>query len=380
MPNNKPRSKAAQPKMNNKTVPTKEKNVVKKKKKIATATVFTDQTGLIAVDNNRIARNVRLNNPRLLSKEGLSFLKLAFAPPDFTSEAMTSAGVPDGSSGKRLLYSHKLVSTFTPLGGNDHYFLMLPTAGFAYWYTTVTAGTPILANTIFGGFPFGDYHSFFPVLTTDQTVNITKTRLVSNHFEIINSANEFAWNGTITAFKLPVSVKQDTILAVAGQPVEMGIGGLEGTNAVSTSMYAGPLKFGVYVGAYALKFPLDVVPVMTNLGYLPSNNASGDFGVITAFGTSNNIPAFQNDFESVCVKITGVANGSNSLIIRVWQTVEYYPTETSLLANISKIGDQKDQQAMDLYNSIVKQMPLAVPAGQNEDYWKRVSSVIAGNV
>lgn len=104
----------------------------------------------------------RVRGPRLTSA-GVSFLKCAFAPPDFTSTGVT--GIPDNFRGLTLLKKHRYNTTFNCAASNDYYIILPPVPGVAYYSTYVGAGGAIPSTTVFTPTYYTDYHHFsVPIL------------------------------------------------------------------------------------------------------------------------------------------------------------------------------------------------------------------------
>ena len=125
-----------------------------------------------------------LNTPKL-STEGVSFLKCAFAPPDFSVNKIS--GIPDKYEGNSLVKKHRLIKPETFDAVKDYYFWLAPIPGVAYLKTDVAAGTPLIPSTIWKPVYYSDYDNMFGAEEHgyDSANKVTKFRFASNHIEIV---------------------------------------------------------------------------------------------------------------------------------------------------------------------------------------------------
>lgn len=328
---------------------------------------------------NQISKSV-IRNRATISQDGLSFLKCAFAPPDFANTNVR--GVPDEFQGKSLVKKHILVSSKTfSSASTDYYFLVLPTPGYAYWTATVATGSPIIATTVFTGVPFSDCHVFFnsgdiPGASTADIVD--KFRYVSNHFEMVPTANQMTWSGNVQCWKFPAAlfIRQNNLTAGAQAGNLWSISGLQALNATSADQYTGPFNLGVYSGAYNASSQFDfsqIIEYVTAVPTAPFANL-GDFCQLSA--TANGFTGFDNQFESMVVKVSGMGtNTANTAIIKSWACVEYQALPGSGYYEFQSLSPC-DKAALDLYRKIINQLPPGVSFVDNESFWQRVLQII----
>lgn len=325
--------------------------------------------------NNMIRQRLNKVPLKSLTPEGVRFLKCAFSAADF--DGTGTYGVPDRFAGKSSAYKHRSVGSVNFAPNRDTYFLLCPIPGYAYFTADVAAGTPILANTVWTGVKYSDYNALFlanPAVAFSANGIVQKFRFVSNHFEMVPTTNANTWTGSVQAYKLPVQFQLEensTIVAT-----NWGISGLEGTNANNADMYTGPYNLGTYVGAFnkgseAWEFS----PVIDGLLTVPAVLAPYDFCQLD--GAGNALPGFDNAFETVCIKISGVgANALNSAIIKTWACVEYQFTPGSAMYSMQNLKCMEDKVALDLYRRVILELPTGVSYYDNANFWQRVLAII----
>lgn len=327
----------------------------------------------------RATRIKELMSQYPLTKDASSFLKCAFAPPDF--DATVLLGVPDEYQGRSLVKRHRLVQSVAYIApSTDYYYLLLPVPGYAYFVASVAAGTPITSSTTFTGVPYSD--SFPGVFGSSTTMNdnVNKFRFVSNHIEFVPTTNAMSWTGNIQCFKAPINVfiRQNNI---ANATNLYSVGGLQSVNSTNVNQYTGPFNLGVYSGAYNNGSKFDFSPIFENAQQIPAQwNASfGDWGILavpTVPANAFGFTGFDNNFESVVIKVTGMGtNVSNTAIIKTWACVEYQCTDSGVLYEYQNFSPC-DPNALALYRKIINELPPGVAFTDNENFWRRVLEII----
>lgn len=315
-----------------------------------------------------------------ISEDGMSFLKCAFAPPDFANSNVR--GVPDEFQGKSLVKKHRLVTSQAfSSASTDYYFLVLPTPGYAYWVATVATGTPITATTVFSGVPFADCATFFNSGGTagNSTADIVdKFRFVSNHFELVPTANQMTWSGNVQCWKFPSAlfIRQNNLTTGAEAGNLWSVSGLQSLNATNADQYTGPFNLGVYSGAYNTSSKFDFSQIVEFVTAVPSTPFAllGDFGQLSA--PTHGFTGFDNQFESMVVKVTGMGtNVGNTAIIKSWACVEYQALPGNGYYEFQSLSPC-DKVALDLYRKIINQLPPGVSFVDNESFWQRVLQII----
>lgn len=312
---------------------------------------------------------VRRNIP--MSVPGRNFLKCAFAPPDFASTQFS--GIPDNFRGRTLLKRHMYTTSLNVTSGTDYYILLLPVPGYTMFMGTLPAGTPVNYGTAFQGQPYPDFTSLFTSSTATTSSVVNAYRFVSNHFELVSTTNEMTWSGMITVFKLPVKM----VVREGGSATSdlFALTGLQGCNALQSDLYSGSSKEGVYVGNYSEDSSFVFQPVYNNITSIPSVLDADSFGYINSGVGSLPLPGLDNSFECSLVRITGLTT-ANSFIMRHWACVEYKVVANSTLYEYQSISPPFDPVAMQVYRETIIQLPIAVPANQNANFWQRVLQII----
>jgi hypothetical protein len=303
-----------------------------------------------------------------VSPQGDSFLKCAFAPPDFAANDL--AGVPDSYQGLSLTKKHKLVLPFTCTANTDVYILLLPTPGNAMWFGQVAAGTPILDSTVFTSVQYTDFATMFGNANTSAN-QVDKFRFVSNHIEVIPTVNQMTWSGSIQAFKTPITLY---IREGGASTADLwSVTGLNGLNATNANQYTSPFTNGVYSAAYNANCDFAFQPILEGVISVPAVVSAGrDHGVLTA---ATAFTGFDNSFESLVIKITGVT-ANQTCIIKTWACVEYQPVAGGVLYEYAS-HSVHDELALELYRKIILNLPVGVGYEENDSFWHRVLSIIS---
>jgi len=303
-----------------------------------------------------------------MSPAGLNFLKCAFAPPDFSNTQVV--GVPDNFRGNSLLKKHRYTTAFTFAANNDYYFILAPVPGVSFFQGATIASIPVASTATFNATNYSDFTTLFPTINTAANI-VTQFRYISNHFEMISTTNDLNWSGMISVFKIPLT----TFMRVEGASTLndlITIAGLNGINTTNAPMYTGNFKSGAFVGAYNASSTFGFNPIWTDLSNLPPVVDTGDFGQLVG---SSFIPGFDNNFESVVIKISGIT-ATETCLIKTWSCVEYKPAPNSSISEYATASPPEDCTALDLYREIALTLPIAVPASMNAGIWERVLRII----
>jgi len=311
-----------------------------------------------------------------ISREGMAFLKCAFAPPDFGESLAT--GVPDSFEGTSLVKKHRYVVSQSIPAATDRYILLLPVPGIAYYQLDMPAGSAPVSNSVFTGYKYTDFDSMFGTPDGTQTADIVnKFRFVSNHIELVPTVNAVSWTGSIQCWKLPIQLAMKAIIGAASYTITGG----QGVNATNPNQYTGPFNNGVYCGAYSSGQSFSFNSIIEDLVAVPSVSSSSDFLRLDygASGLNPDIactPGFDNDFESVIIKISGAGNNAaNSYILKTWACVEYQVVPGSPLYEYQSLGC-RDDAAMQVYKRVIRELPVAKTYMDNDTFWQHVLNII----
>lgn len=319
----------------------------------------------------RIQR-IKLSQGEKLSHQGISFLKCAFAPPDFIANDV--AGVPDDFQGTSLVKKHRLITSYVVSASLDTYFLLAPMPGVSFFVATTAVGAGINPASIFQAVNYSDFSTMFGTSATTAGV-VDKFRFVSNHIEIVPTVNQMSWTGNIQAWKIPITLT--TRQAAGAGPGDIySINGLQSCNATNANQYTGPFNLGLYCGAYNANAKFDFQPILEGIGAVPSAVQAGiDFGQLFSVAGAA-LTGLDNEFESIVIKVSGVGtNVLNSCIIKTWACVEYQCLPGNLLYEFSSLSPC-DRLALDVYRKVINGLPVGVNFTQNESFWQRVLKII----
>nr|WRQ64809.1 structural protein [Sobelivirales sp.] len=307
-----------------------------------------------------------------ISPEGMEFLKCAFAPPDFSGT--TFSGVPDCFRGMSLTRKQRNTTTAINFAnGRDYHFLLCPVPGVSYFSVTTAAGVAPTAATVWQANYYPDSVNMYNpggVAGGSTNVNVTAFRFISNHFELIPTANQMTWSGSITAFKSDVRFKFRQ--GNAGDICT--IAGLEsfGQVASQAAAYTSDYSKGIYIGAFNTDSVFPFYDIQEGFTQVPSAVAPSDFGSLAV--PTIGFTGFDNSFETAYIRVSGLTQDS-SCVIKTWNCQEAKVQTTSILYGDARFSC-RDQAALELYRLIINSLPVAVPYTENESFWKRVLDLI----
>lgn len=320
-----------------------------------------------ASTSNNVRRPVAVRGPRM-TQAGMNFLKCAFAPPDFTSTQVS--GVPDSFRGNTLLKKHRLVASTTFTSTYDYYFILAPIPGVAYLAGVTLQGVPVAAATVFNAVNYSDFSALFPSAATASSI-VSSFRFISNHFELICTSNQMVWSGAISTFKLPIQVNNRTGGAAnVGDLITMT--GLDGINSTNANMYNGTFYDGVFTYCFNNAATFNFTNVIESTSNFPAGVDAQDFG---QFLGNTFLPGFDNSFEALVVKVSGIS-ANETATIKTWACVEYKPSPSSSVYEYSTPSPPEDDTTMRMYREIALSIPVAVPFRENANFWQRVLSII----
>lgn len=310
---------------------------------------------------------IRLNQGQRLTEKGLSFLKCAFAPPDFAANDV--AGVPDLYQGPSLVKKHRLTSTISNQPNKDLYIVVAPVPGTSFFYLDQAAATAVTQDLVFKGVDYPDTTTLFPHPAA-STNYVNKFRYISNHVEIIPTVNQMSWAGSIQVWKTNLALSERLVQDPSKAP--RAVTGMQAVNAVNSNQFTAPVNLGCYSGAYNsgdFLFSQIIEGYKTMPDALITNEDFCQFSPVTAF------TGMDNNFESIIIKISGTGATSNSFIIKTWACVEYQCAPGNLLYEFSTLSPE-DKLAVEIYRKVINNLPVAVSFIENDSFWKRVLSII----
>lgn len=315
-----------------------------------------------------------------VSSAGRNFLKCAFASPDFAVDP--GQGIPDGYEGKALMRKDVYTSTINFTANTDTYIVVMPTPGVAYWTASVAAGTPLLQSTIWSPVYNSSFTTLFGAITdqaavvptnpVERALNVSKFRYASSTFEITPTSNYMQYAGSITVWKIPVSM--DIMVKTSSPPAnpqtsepELALTGLDGLTTPSPDNK--PFKFidGAYSMAVNTEPTWQFQGVKSGITRLP--------GIGETASTNVTFGQFQGDFvgvgdlQTLVFKISTPTGAVNSAIIKAWSCIEYQPTPSSAFYQFAGRSPAQDMMALKLYRDIALKIPVAVCVLENDGFW-----------
>jgi hypothetical protein len=188
-----------------------------------------------------------------------------------------------------------------------------------FWSANVANDAGISSSTVFTGTTYTDYSSLFGSTYATTANVVTAFRYISSHFELINTANQTQWGGSITTFKVPIKVGAN--LGVNGV-TNFTVTGLQSVNSTKSQTYCAPFIQGVYTAAYNNSSQFEFSQVPEGIIDIPNTLTSDSYGQLAPSGGVG-FTGFDNSFESVVIRVACPTGSTNSCILRTWACVEY---------------------------------------------------------
>ena len=179
-----------------------------------------------------------------ITPQGVDWLKLAFAAPDFP--VLAPRGIPDKYTGRTLPAQFRYTEDMT-IPPTGRIIVVPPIPGYAY-FALDTKIEDLDASYQYVGRAYPEALGLFPRQANGGTPTgsdvVTAFRYMSQLVELVPTTNQFNWSGNIRAFKLPVRLTdsillQDVVVNSAGEQVQVRlpaytkqVTGLEGVGAV----------------------------------------------------------------------------------------------------------------------------------------------------
>lgn len=330
--------------------------------------------GQSSIPRNPVSKTLRNTIRRSkVTSDGLSFLKCAFAPPDFSTSSVR--GVPDNFGGNSLCKKHRFTSDLVNAGGRDTYILVAPVPGIAYFVINTTAGAAPGQSTVWNAVPYPDARQLFRTIN-EQTTQVSKFRYVSQHFELMPTVNAMNWSGSITAWKVPLQVITRSLYQGASNGGLLTLTGMQGcAGSQNAQVYTGPVANGYYGGTYSANTEFNFCSILDQSQDMPAAISGADFGQLLG-DTIAGFPGFDNGFESLCIRISNTG-AENTFVCRNFACVEYIANPGTSIYEYQSVSCS-DPIALALYKEIIKELPIGVHYLENDSFWRRVLNIIRG--
>ncbi|APG76489.1 capsid protein [Hubei unio douglasiae virus 1] len=317
---------------------------------------------------------------------GEGFLKCAFAPPDFNSDA--GRGIPDDFQGKVLTRKDVLTTSLSYGAGQDVYILVAPTPGISYWYASVANGAS-LSGTAFRPNPYPGYRSLFGDTGLERANNVTSFRYASTCVGLYPTSNMQQFAGSISVWKFPMELINQIVgvgTPVVGQPCWV-LNGTDNFSGIGYENYTDSFIKGMYSQSVCNEPDFEFRPIIEEIGAIPSGVITAtQAGMFCTFATSQ--PAAgqlcgivgMGTMDCILIKVATPVGATNSAVLKTWACVEYRPNTNSALYSYAHDSPAPDLMALAAYREIAKNVPIAVPCSQNEGFWKRVLTILRGGL
>jgi len=303
---------------------------------------------------------------RGLSQCGLDFLKCAFAVPDFDTTGST--GIPDNYVGRTLMSMQSLSRPSNAVAGTDTYVLVSPFFGSAFFSATATIGNQPtgFVSTIWPG-----YSNLGLNVAPNGTGTVSRFRYAGLAAEIQLTMNEMTWAGSITCFRIPMSMTVNNVIDGSGLP-SFEPTGLNNLNVNPfNQLYTSPINKGAYATSFNRTGSFDFRDVVGDnnnpmLSYTYQSGLAGTPSLNMAYRG-------HDDLDTIVFRIS-VPDGAatQSYILRTWACVEMQAVPSSFVYEFAQQSCPHDPIALDMYKLIAERLPIAVPYEENADFWRKV--------
>jgi hypothetical protein len=341
-----------------------------------------NKTKIRKTKKTRQRRSNRRNQvPAAATAAGEGFLKAAFAAPDF--ENVQFDGIPDAYTGDTLtrMDGHTVELDLTSTT-DDVFVVVAPTPGVAFWFCNVPRGTYPTATTVWhydavpGYFGSGGLAATIPVggdpVWTDALV--TAFRYAGLAAEVRCTSSVQTTSGAISVWHAPLTFQ--ACETATGDMTYM-IGGLEATGTLPSVNYTARFLDGAYAVAGTTTDGFPFKPVVAGLPSCPPPPYTGATLANVSYGELAGPVCGVGDVHSVVFKVPGSTTSStNAGYLKVWHVLEYLPNPTGGLAYYATPSPMPDCIAIEQYARIVHNLPIAVRAKDNADFWRTVLSIV----
>jgi hypothetical protein len=309
------------------------------------------------------------------TKPGESFLKDAFAPPDFAT--LEVYGVPDKYVGKTITKQHFYNATINTNNDKDLVVIVCPTPGQAIFANSQIAPGDGGNELEYGGQQFLDAPLDFGTNQNEAT-NFQRFRCVALSAELVSLGNPLTTQGGITVVKAPLSI--------TGNPGASGlVYEVSGSESIAASLlraeYTKPLAEGAYSVATHEQPDWEFTKVITGLSTVSGDAGAGDTFKLLSYSATNpgSGPGIvgMGDHDSIIFRVVGTGSESVPINIRVWATYEYQVQPASNLYSFAHASPGEDELAMCNYRKMAQSLPPAVPSKQNAGFWNMLTGIVS---
>jgi hypothetical protein len=320
-------------------------------------------------------------NPKI-SHDGLSFLKCAFASPDFGVDP--GKGIPDSYTGRTVPIKDCSTTALSFTANTDTYIVIAPIPGYAYFKAEVAPG---VRPSIFTGVPFSTYATNFGANTVAGTVppamslnNFTRFRYASLAAGLYPTSNYMSYAGSVSVWKADINLRtsQGNVMVTATDTIDRRgmFNSLEGFSAIAPLIPRDNYTESFIKGAYTMsldrsgKFDWD--DFMYSTLYADGDTNSNVFN-----SASSAMPLTGwGNMETIVFKVSTPTGAVNTANLKMWNCIEMQVNTSSSLYQFAGVSPALDPLALQAYGKIRNEIPVAVPCAQNSGFWTRVLSIL----
>lgn len=326
----------------------------------------------------------------MLKSDSKNFLKHATASPDFTGNAQ----IPDGSSSSTFTVRFTLQKTIIAPINQTTIIVCLPTLPAAYYLASYTPDAlgEMPANTILAPVDYVQCESLFPEYyqpnptTSVNSREVVAGRVVSRASEMVCATNPLKQDGSITSFKTPLQLVNSPDNGTSPGVLMRTKLSLTGAKALSadlatTGAYMQFVKEGAYSTVFnrtggAGEFPFH--PVYDNIGTGVTMTApyETDGKTLDEYLFKSGPCFMDNNFDTMVYKIVPGGESPQTFIMKSWISIEFQTCYGTLLHNLASFPPARDEKAFKIYGEIEQNLPIAVPAKDNPNFWQDMLSLI----
>lgn len=270
----------------------------------------------------------------------------------------------------------------------------MPTVPAAYYLASYTPDQngDMPVNTILTPIDYVQCESLFPEYyqpnptTSVNTREVVAGRVVSRASELVCATNPLKQDGSLTSFKTPLQLVNSPGPGVAPgvlQGTRLAITGAKALSAdlATTGAYMQFVKEGAYSTVFnrtggAGDFPFH--PVYNNVGSGVTMEApyETDGKVLEEYLFKSGPCFMDNNFDTMVYKIVPGGDSPQTFIIKSWISIEFETCYGTLLHNLASFPPARDDKAFKMYGEIEQNLPIAVPAKDNPNFWLDMLSLI----
>jgi len=344
-----------------------------------------------------------------MSGDGYRFVKCSYGMADSSVDA--GRGIPDMFDGRTVMIKDCNTLTVSAPAGKDTYIVKAPVPGYSIFKQSVAVGAQ---PTSLVGTVSNTYEQNYGNGSPKQN-NYSNFRFASGGIGVYPTMNYMSFNGSISTWKADLHFEDNLITGVTQvdtgevQTPEYTKETVGGTANVMVS--TGELTQAVLTSAtYDDSIVQRNVAGLQSINPLPPRDnytesiIKGMFTVVTNnksdfewanFCDADSYVATDGD-SSTCAltsdgthplkglgclqtSVTKITNNSTedaTLIVKEWSCLEMQPNTNSLTYSFSGKSPKYDPIALEMYNVIKDNLPVAVPCAQNSSFWERVLAIM----